>query len=329
MHAGEGWALTGFLIAAVGCAAGRGDTAAAATSSSVGSGGAATSTTSSGTAGGLSTGGGSSVPGCADGADDVFVLGFDLEKPVLYRFHPPTLAFDELGPVTGCPAGTGFAGKNPWAAALARDAVLWTHYLEWDHDLQQFVYDRVHTIDTTTGACSDAGAGLVHPNGKVVEYGMAFVVDPSDPEVDILYASAMHTPSFAGVELATVDLTTMGLATVGPLADTYHSFLTSTGEGKLFTLFRNPDNGLRELDPATGASISDQPITGLNSSQGPFVFWGGELWAFWMKTYDPQLLETDVYKIDPTTMQAEKMMTVNFAVTAATVSTCAPLAVPK
>jgi hypothetical protein len=301
--------------------------------------GTSNGSTASGTGGGgagpgsggatIGSGGTSSVPGCGERADGVFVLGFDLVKPVLYRFDPLTNAFEELGPLAGCPAGTGFSGKNPWAAALDRNATMWTHYFEWDPNAEAFSYSRVHTIDTQTGACAEVGPGLIHANGNVVEYGLAYVLNPSNPNTDTLFASAVDA-AFVNNELDTVDPATMAMTTVGPLPGTAHAFLTSTGDGRLYTIARaTGQNAIRELDPATGGTISEHEINPLNSSQGPFVFWGGSMWAFWMKTYEPNLLETDVYKIDMSSWQAVKVTSVNFIVTAASVSTCAPLEIPR
>lgn len=317
------------LSALFGCSAGADGSGLPASGDGTGAAGASGVATTAGVGGAdFGAGGESSVPGCSDGAEHVIVMGFDLSKPVLYRFDPATLAFDELGPLVGCPTGTGFSGTNPWAAALDRDATIWAHYLEWDSNAQQFTYARVHTIDTATGACADAGPGLINGLGKPVEYGLAFVRDPGDPAKDILYAAA-NGANLQNNELDTVDTATMAMTTVGPLNDTAHSFLTGAGDGRLFSLYRIGEMGLREIDPATASTVSDQPITGLNSSQGPFVFWGGAIWAFWMKTYEAWQLETDVYRIDMTTWTAVKVATVDFIVTAATVSTCAPIAPPE
>jgi hypothetical protein len=176
------------------------------------------------------------------------------------------------------------------------------------------------------------GVGLIHPQNKLVEYGLAFVRNPSDQTKDILYASAMSIKTFetfTNTDLVTADLSSMMLSPVGHLEDTYHSYLTSTGDGRLFTLSKAPGWNLREIDTATAGIVSEHPITGLPNSQGPLVFWGGALWVFMMKVYDPQALQTDVYRVDMSTWEATKVTSVDFIVTAATVSTCAPVDVPK
>jgi hypothetical protein len=273
---------------------------------------------------------GVSIPGCSSAAGEILIMGFDLTGPLVNRFNPTTLTFESPLAISGCPAGTGFAGRNPWAAVLDRNATIWSHYLEWDNNTQQFIYNRVFTIDTSSGVCTDTGHGLVHPSGKNFEYGLAFLPDPNDLQKDILYASAFNEPAFGNPELDTVNTTSMTPTLVGPLTATAHSFLTSTGDGRLFTLYKGSTGwGVRELDPKTGASLADHPVTGLSTSQGPFIFWGGTLYAFFNKTYDPQSLVTDVYRINLQTWTAGVVASGNFFVSAAAVSTCAPLVPPK
>ena len=270
------------------------------------------------------------VPGCQDGSTDILIMGFDLTKPVLYRFDTVTLTFQPMPAPTGCPSGSGFSGKNPWAAALDRDATLWVHYLEWDNGLQKFTYDDVWTVDTATGSCTDTGKSLTVSGNEYIQYGLAFLPDPNDPQKDDLYASAV-TPTLQSPQLHTLAMPSLVPSLVGPLANTAHSFLTATGDGRLFTLYQagSPPWGIRQLDPKTGSSLFDQPVTGLTSSQGPFVFWGGSLWAFWNKVYSPQSLVTDVYKIDMNTWTATVVASGNFVVTAAAISSCAPIVPPK
>lgn len=225
---------------------------------------------------------GTVTPGCMAGSNDILILGFDLTKPVLYRFDAQTLAFQKLMPLTGCPTGTAFGGKAPFAAALDRNATLWAHFLDYDAQQMKFVYDRMFTIDTSTGACTDTGKALTTSSGKTNEFGLAFVRDPNDMNKDDLFATAVGPNILLDGELDRVALPAMTTTLVGALSNTAHSFLTSTADGKLFTLYRpgNPVWGLRQLDPVNGATITDHPITGLTSSQGPFVFWGGSLYAF-------------------------------------------------
>lgn len=278
----------------------------------------------------LPTDGASPINGCTTGSTDIVVLGFSLSAPVLYRFDAVAATFKPMPAPTGCPTGTGFAGKNPWAAALDRSAVLWTHYLEWDNGTKAFTYDHVYTIDTSTSACTDTGKTMKLVSGKVIEYGLAFLPNEKDPNKDDLFASALTPPGLSNAELLKFD-GALSATSVGPLSGTAHSFLTATGDGRLYTLYQagNPVWGIRQLDPATGKTISEQPVTGLTSSQGPFVFWGGSLYAFWNKVYSPQSLLTEVYKIDLKTWTATVIASGSFVVTAAAVSTCAPLLPPK
>jgi hypothetical protein len=113
---------------------------------------------------------------------------------------------------------------------------------------------------------------------------------------------------------------------VGPLADTVHSYLTGTGDGRLLSMYsQGGEVGLVELDVETAAPLARQPIHGLPNSQGPFVFWGGAVWVFEMARYEPDELRTDVYRVDLETGDAEMVTSVDWIVTAAAVSTCAPV----
>ena len=311
-----------------GPAAGSGNAAGAPAAG--GSGGASSSGGSGGVAVDVDAGSGGS---CTPGAEQLMLLGFDLKEPVLYAFDPKLVALEELGPIIGCPSGSGFEGRDPWGAALARDAVLWTHYLAWDQAQQKFTFNEMFAIDTTTGNCSDLGPGPQHSGDKSFEYGLAFLPPAPGGTEERLFGTAVGPgAALQSFDLAELDPLDFGASQVGPLEATLHSYLASSGDGRLFTLYQGPTSvGVRELDPATGSAKSEQPIASAQKNQpwGPFAFWGGDLWVFQLAIYSSTELRTDVFRLDGSTWTASQVMSLDFVVTAASSSTCAPIEPPK
>lgn len=295
--------------------------------------GAASSGGTGGTPVDVEAGTGGAISTCTPGAEKLTVLGFDLHSPVLYTFDPPTLAFEKLGAIVGCPQGSGFSGRNPWGAALDRKAVLWAHYLEWSDEQQKFIYNEMHAIDTKTGACTDLGPGPTHPGDKAFEYGLAFLPSPGPSADEDLYGTAVGPGgSLFSFELSKIDVSGFGITSISPLEGTLHSYLASSGDGHLYTLYQGSEGrGVRELDPATGAPTVDQLVTSDHpwGPWGPFAFWGGDLWVFQLGTYAADELTTNVFRIDGQTWEATQVATLDFVVTAASSSTCAPIEMPK
>jgi hypothetical protein len=319
-------ALVFGVLFATACAAGSETTGSTSTGGPGGAGGASSSSTTSSTGeGGLDpVGSGGSAPGCARGAELLYIVGFGANGSMLYTFDPPTLTFAPVGPLAGCPPGI-FSQGGPYPVAMALDRNAIASVLYYDGG-QQIVTDRLWRVDATTVTCTDTGQDMTHPAGPFTGAGLAYLPDPNDPMKDVLYASVQHGMGLQTVsEIGLVDPATLAVAPLGPTEATVK--ITGTGDGHLYGFGAL---ALYEYDPATIAELSKKNVSvPVQSFPGnAFAFWGGQLWVFEATSSDPDTASTTAYLIDPVTGMASAEATVELYVTGAGVSTCAPIEPP-
>lgn len=293
------------------CAAGSETGTAAGPAGSGGATASSTTTTSSSGEGGLDpVGSGGSTPGCAPGAELLYIVGFGASGSMLYTFDPPSLTFTEVGPLAGCPPGI-FSQGGPYPVAMALDRNAIASVLYYDGG-QQIVTDRLWRVDTATVTCTDSGQDMTHPAGPFTGAGLAYLPDPADPGVDVLYASVQHGMGLETVsEIGTVDPSTQAVTPLGPTEATVK--ITGTGDGHLYGFGAL---ALYEYAPATIAQLSKKNVSvPVQSFPGnAFAFWGGQLWVFEATSSDPDTASTTAYLIDPMTGMASAEATVGLYV---------------
>lgn len=98
--------------------------------------------------------------------------------------------------------------------------------------------------------------------------------------------------------------------------------LTSNGDGTLYFLRNTRPPVIFNINPTTGAKISESPLNtppGVGGANSGFAFWGGSFWAF----------ESSVlYRYDPGTKTTTMIGDAPFSVTGAGQSTCVPKIAP-
>jgi hypothetical protein len=303
-------------------------------SGSSGSGGSAQGaggSSASGAGGSLSAGGGG-IPGCASGAELMYLIGESASGSVIYRFDPSALAFEKLGAPSGCPAAS-----STWPAnmALARNGKATLAYYTMVSDSSSPWTVRLYELDIATMTCTDSGSDLTHPAGLLSLYGLTFIPDPTVPDEDVLYASLStgYNPYVGGApvcEISTLDLGTF--STVGGTDSCYK--LSATADGRLYGFSQSfgPDTHIAELNPTTAEIITKQLVVLPHPWATPgnaFAFWGGELWAFSANSIDLNASTTTVFQIVQATGEMLPKTTLSdFYVMGAVVSPCAPLEPP-
>jgi hypothetical protein len=161
--------------------------------------------------------------------------------------------------------------------------------------------------------------------------GMAYVATDTTSN-EQLYLTGSYASAAAGLGL--VDTTSGVLSPIGQYPGALRGAsaeLTGTGDGRLFGLFTVSPVTLVEIEPQTGAVVSQTQFPDLalsNASSFAFSFWGGK---FYFYTYpNAGSSSTNVSEYDPSTrtLDASFMIDVGIVVVGAGVSTCAPV-VPR
>jgi hypothetical protein len=104
--------------------------------------------------------------------------------------------------------------------------------------------------------------------------------------------------------------------------------LTGTGDGRIYGFFTTTPATLAKIDPASGATSSEQSLPGVNTGKAfAFSFWGGDFWFYTSDGVTPSQV-TRLTTNDGKT--AVVMADVGgFRIVGAGVSTCAPITYPK
>jgi hypothetical protein len=151
-----------------------------------------------------------------------------------------------------------------------------------------------------------------------VKFGMGFAGN-ADGTADTLYIA----PADAGL-LATIDLATFRVTTVGPFAAPKGE-LAGTGDGRLFTFYAidgMASSAVAQVDPTTARLVASDDLTGLPLGYGwAFGYWGGDFYLF---TTAAQGGPSTVTRFRPGDRSQETLASLPGEIVGAGVSTCAP-----
>lgn len=247
---------------------------------------------------------------CPVAARPVYVV--DAAGFKLLSFDPPTLTFEEVGSVAGCPSQV--SGATPFSMAVDRDANAWVLY----NSGELFIYEIENRRCLPTN---------FRPTQDFALFGMGFVLDWPDLQEDILY--------IAGDGSGPGDMNPSDLGRVNFVASTYERIagplpgdpeLTGTASGELWGFFPGTMPAqVARIDRETGdlRERFDIPQIDDQAAAWAFAFWGGDFWVFYTGAADDS---TRVIKVDPETNQStEVLRDTGYLIVGAGVSTCAPL----
>lgn len=266
-----------------------------------------------GSSGGLGADGGvQGLPECAEETKDIFVIS---EEKTLYSFHPPTLAFKNLG-LLDCPT----AGATPTSMAVDRQGIAWVRHSD----------GSVWKVSTATLACQPTE--FVPPettDGSFFKFGMGFATASKGGSAEELFVS-----DNGGAGLAKIDTSTLGMRFVGPYTGELAgktSELTGTGDGKLYGFFVTAPAQIAEISKGTGEILGTTSLPGVYAGTAwAFSFYGGDFYIYTHSDGNnggPPLAGggSDVTRFSPATGKVEVVKPkVGFKIVGAGVSTCAP-----
>jgi hypothetical protein len=232
------------------------------------------------------------------------------EQNELYRFDPPSQAFDLIG-VVQCPVtDPGSPDATPFSMAV-------------DHQGKAYVLfgdGELFEVSGATAACS--ATSVPFSTGSFGRFGMGYSTDP-DGLGETLYVAGEGMPG----QLGTLDTTAFDVQAIGPYStDIGDAELTGTGDGRLFGfgVEKGLDGShLAEIDKTNASILSDQIVPTPASPQAwAFAFWGGDFYFF----TSTDNVTTSVGRLHPgdSSFDASYAALPTGAVTGAGVSTCAP-----
>lgn len=260
--------------------------------------------------------GGGAQAECSDDTKDIFVLSEDAN---LYSFHPPTLAFKQIG-LLKCATG----GATPTSMAVDRSGTAWV--LHSDSSIWK-VNTRDLTCQPTTFTPPET------QDGSFQKFGMGFSTDSKGGSAEELFLSD-HT----GAGLARLDTSTMKVQFVGPYTGDLQgktSELTGTGDGKLYGFFVTVPAQVAEINKATGDIVSTTPLTDTSAGTAwAFSFYGGDFYVYTYSDGGSGLPRnnggSDVTRYRPSTGEVAIVKPkIGFKIVGAGVSTCAPTTLPR
>jgi hypothetical protein len=276
---------------------------------------------SSGSSGGIGKDGGATpLPECAEETKDIFVIS---EEKTLYSFHPPTLAFKNLGQLS-CPTG----GSPPTSMAVDRNGIAWVRF---GGDLDTSLW-KVSTKDLSCEPT--AFVPPVTTDGSFNKFGMGFATASKGGSAEELFIS-----DNGGGGLAKIDTSTLETKFVGPYTGDLQgktSELTGTGDGKLYGFFVSAPAVIAEISKGTGEIIDPKPLAGTYAGNAwAFSFYGGDFYVYTHSDGNgggPPLAGggSDVTRFRPSTGEVAIVKPkVGFKIVGAGVSTCAPTSSPR
>lgn len=268
--------------------------------------------------GGLGKDGGATpLPECAEETKDIFVIS---EENSLYSFHPPTLAFKNLGRVN-CPTG----GALPTSMAVDRNGIAWVRHTD----------GSIWKVSTKDLSCEPTV--FVPPNtsdGSFQKFGMGFATASKGGSAEELFIS-----DNGGAGLAKLDTSTMQVRIVGPYSGDLQgktSELTGTGDGKLYGFFVAAPAVIAEISKGTGEILTPQPLANTYAGNAwAFSFYSGDFYVYTHSEGNnggPPLAGggSDVTRFRPSTGEVSIVKPkVGFKIVGAGVSTCAPTSAPR
>jgi hypothetical protein len=232
----------------------------------------------------------------------------------LYQFNPQNLSFKVVGTLN-CQDPM---GGSPFSMSVDRQGTAWVIFTD----------GLLYQVSTTNASCK--ATSFVPSQDGFTTFGLAFVANSSGSQQETLFVT--DSPYVAGPVtvkgLATVDTQTLKLSFVGEYNTlNARAEMTGTGDGRLFGAFEGTPYVIAQIDKTNATILSQAPQTQINYSPGDsslaFAFWGGEFWVF----VGPGGY-TDVFRYNPASGSTTKVVTEQFEIVGAGVSTCAPVQMP-
>lgn len=275
----------------------------------------------------FSDGGGVTNPAttddCSEAAKLVYVVSAEYD---LYSFYPADSVFKKIGrlacPDPGPDVSTPTQVATPNSMAVDRSGTAWVNYSS----------GKLFKVSTTDASCK--ATSFQPGQDGVYKFGMAFSTNGgAGTKEETLYVVGIKDGLFdvSGQGLATVDLTTMTLTSIGDFSGSLRgkgAELTGTGDGKLWGFFTTSPASLASIAKPSGQTSNEQPLSGVETgSAWAFSFWGGDFWFYTAKGTSP----SSVTRLRTTGNGSlgVSMPNVGFRIVGAGVSTCAPLVAPK
>ncbi len=271
-----------------------------------------------GSSGGLGKDGGAApLPECAEETKDIFVIS---EENALYSFHPPTLAFKQIG-LLKCPTG----GAAPTSMAVDRTGIAWVRHSD----------GSIWKVSTKDLSCEPTKFTPPETtDGSFFKFGMGFATASKGGSAEELFVS-----DNGGAGLAKIDTDTLAMRLVGPYTGDLAgktSELTGTGDGKLYGFFVSAPAQIAEIAKGTGEIISATPLKDTYAGTAwAFSFYGGDFYVYTHSEGNnggPPLAGggSDVTRYRPSTGEVSIVKPkVGFKIVGAGVSTCAPTSSPR
>lgn len=271
-----------------------------------------------GSSGGLGREGGATpLPECAEDTKDIFVIS---EENALYSFHPPTLAFKQIG-LLKCPTG----GATPTSMAVDRTGIAWVRHTD----------GSVWKVSTRDLSCEPTKFTPPETSdGSFFKFGMGFATASKGGSAEELFVS-----DNGGAGLAKIDTSTMTMRLVGPYTGELAgktSELTGTGDGKLYGFFVTSPAQIAEISKGTGEILGTTTLKDTYAGTAwAFSFYGGDFYVYTHSAGNnggPPLAGggSDVTRFRPSTGEVSVVKPkVGFKIVGAGVSTCAPTTAPR
>lgn len=266
---------------------------------------------------GTRDGGATTLPECAEETKDVFVVS---EDNTFYSFHPPTLAFKNLGRIS-CPTG----GATPTSMAVDRNGIAWVRH----SDASMW---KVSTKDLSCEAT--AFVPPQNADGAFTKFGMGFATTSKGGSGEELFVSDNGGAGLAKINLSTLQMTFVGAYTGDLQGKT--SELTGTGDGKLYGFFVTAPAVIAEISKGTGEILDPKPLANTYAGNAwAFSFYGGDFYVYTHSDGNnggPPLAGggSDVTRYRPSTGEVSVVKPkVGFKIVGAGVSTCAPTTSPR
>jgi hypothetical protein len=264
---------------------------------------------------------------CSVAATLVYVLAADNS---LWSFDPPSKTFTDLFTIN-CPTPNDGNVWAPNSMAVDRNVVAWVNYVGTDPILQTDRAGQIFKVDINSMSCEPTAAVNL-PSAEWYRLGMGYSTDTSGGTSETLYVTGTGSQGGASPGLGKISstntLVTMGQFTGDSMLTDRSAELTGTGDAKLYGFFTTTPVRVAQLDTASGAVISDLPVSGVHSPTAwAFSFWGG---AFYLYTSADGTTNSTVTRFDPTTKAVDPTynLTAPNVIVGAGVSTCAPITPP-
>jgi hypothetical protein len=222
----------------------------------------------------------------------------------LFRFYPPDLSFEPIGPIQ-CPSA---GSATPFSMAVDRKG---TGYV-------LLTNGKIYRVSMSNASCKETS--FVPLQDGFPTFGMGFSANKNDPGEQLFVAGRD-----AVRQLATIDTVSMDLNVIGAFDLQIGDFeLTGTGDGRLFGLGRDSETSsfhFAEFDPSNAKVLSHITVpVGQPGSAFALAFWGGDFYFFTSINSGKSV----VTRFRPDDGSLTAVTTVNRTIVGAGVSTCAP-----